>query len=163
MKLVKYLLPSYFRKIGWIAVFPCMAGVWFLQAYSGMWGLMEFGIIPGQDPENWHLTSYLNRLFQMGEGIWWDELAILGVVLSLIFIAFSKEKAEDEYVWKIRMESLVWAFIVDALLIVAATLLLFGQDYVVFMFLNFYIILVLFIAKFRIALFRTKKSLSHEE
>ncbi len=161
MKLVKYLLPSYFRKIGWIAVFPFLAGVWFLQAYSGLWGIMEFFL--KETPANWHLTSYLNRLFRMGEGMWWDELAILGVTLSLIFIAFSKEKTEDEYVWKMRMESLVWVFLIDAVLIVAATFLLFRTDYVVFMSLNFYLILVLFIAKFRIAMFRAKKSSGHEE
>jgi hypothetical protein len=36
---------------------------------------------------------------------------ILGVViiLSLLVVAFSKEKSEDEYISKIRLESLVWS------------------------------------------------------
>ncbi len=162
MKLVKYLLPSYFRKTGWIAIFPLLVLFWYMDGMGGLAQVVDQVTGPMSDSD-FYLTHSLRAAFRVWGNTWMDEFLILAITLCFIFIAFSREKTEDEYVWKIRMESLVWAFIVDALLIFAATFLLFGEDYVMFMFLNFYLILMLFIAKFRIALFRAKKSLGHEE
>lgn len=64
---------------------------------------------------------------------------------------------------RIIMRSLVWAFMVDGVLILLATLLLRRLDYVLFMSLNIPIVLILYIVKFRIMIFRLNRRVGHEE
>jgi len=166
MKLVKYLFPSYFRKIGWIAIFPLLIWVWWMKVGVQLGGILPGVILQLHLPPDYYDSGsvhFLYTLFKSYGNSWVDEFSLLGITLSFIFIAFSREKVEDEYVWKIRMESLIWAFIVDALLVIAATFLLFQTDFILFMTMNFYFILILFILKFRIALLQAKKSMRHEE
>lgn len=166
MKLVKYLFPAYFRKIGWIALIPLLAWLTWMQVNVNLSRILPGVFLELHLPPDYYdsgSVSFFYALFKSYGNSWLDEFTLLGITLAFIFIAFSREKMEDEYVWKIRMESLVWAFIVDAVLVIAATFLLFKTDFVLFMAMNFYFILILFIVKFRIAMFGAKKSMNHEE
>lgn len=169
MKQAKYLFPRYFRTVGYIMLpllLVCAWGFWMWAGWQDFLGGMFRSMNENADLVDFEklFGGYYTIFTADGAGsIWWDELIVFGLIASFIFIAFSREKAEDEYVWKIRMESLVWAFIADAILIIAATFLLFNMDYVTFMAVNFFVLAALFIVKFRIAMFRAKKSTGHEE
>ncbi|MBK6979537.1 MAG: hypothetical protein IPH28_22605 [Cytophagaceae bacterium] len=51
-----------------------------------------------------------------------NDFALLGTTVSLLLIAFSKHHKEDEYISKIRLESLQWALYVNYGLLLIATL-----------------------------------------
>ena len=74
------------------------------------------------------------------------------LTVGLIFIGFSKEKVEDEFVHYLREQSLVWATYVTAALFILATLFIGGFAYTYVPYLVFFVFLILFIVKFKIAL-----------
>ena len=91
----------------------------------------------------------------MNNDDWGDELIVLGLTVSLIFIAFSRERDEDECIAEIRMHSLVWAIIVNYALLIVATFLIYDIAYLYFIDIN--TVLFLFIIKYNIALYKFRR------
>ena len=84
-------------------------------------------------------------------------IAMILLTIGLLFIGFSKEKVEDEFVQYLRAQSLIWATYVTAILFIVATLLIYGISYIYIPFLVFYVFLILFIIKFKVELYRFNK------
>ena len=84
-------------------------------------------------------------------------IAMILLTVGLLFIGFSKEKVEDEFVHYLRAQSLIWATYVTSALFIIATLLIYGIAYLYVPYLVFYVFLILFIIKFRIELRRFNK------
>ena len=79
------------------------------------------------------------------------------LIIGLIFIGFSEEKVEDEFVQYIRSQSLIWSTYVSAGLFIFGTLLIYGFIYMYIPYLVFFVFLLLFVIKFKIAMFRFNK------
>lgn len=155
MKNVKYLLPSYFKIIG-LLMLPVMLYLGFRSFVGSVWGNIFASFmrkINGSSYPGW-MEPYA-AMFRNDS--WSDELIILGVTVSFAFMVFSREKVEDEYIWKIRMDSLVGALITDTVLIIIAIFLLFKMNFLLFMGLNYYIIAILYLIIFRISVYRSNK------
>lgn len=86
-----------------------------------------------------------------------DEIATVGSIIGLIFIAFSKLKVEDEYVSKVRLESLQWAIYFNFGLLILATIFIHGMVYFNVIIFNMFTPLVFFIARFYFILFLKPK------
>ena len=82
-----------------------------------------------------------------------DEIATIGSIVGLILIAFSKVKVEDEYVSKIRLESLQWAVYFNFAMLILATLFVHGMAYFQVIIFNIFTPLVFFIVRFYYILF----------
>lgn len=139
-----YLFPVVFRKIGWIMLVPFFVlGVVYLcndgLSFPGskVFSLIPFGIVDNSD--------------------WGDEFIVLGLTVSLLFIALSRERDEDECIAEIRMHSLVWAIIVNYALLIIATFLIYDIAYLYFMDINIFTVLFLFIVKYNIALYKFRR------
>ena len=76
---------------------------------------------------------------------------------GLIFLGFSKEKVEDEFVQYLRSQSLIWSTYVTAGLFILGTLLIYGITYLLIPYMVFFVFLLLFILKFKIALHHYNK------
>ena len=98
-----------------------------------------------------------------------NELALILVMLGLLFIAFSKVKHEDELTARIRLNALYWAILINYLvyaawLIAALVNLLIKVDLIEnilnnafnFSLDNFFLPLVIFIARFYYLLYKSK-------
>ena len=92
-----------------------------------------------------------------------DELAAVFIIVGGILVSFSKTKDEDEYISKIRMESLIWATYVNYIVLLISILLLFDFTFFNVMVCNMFTILVFFIFRFHYILFKSKTSIQHEE
>ena len=79
------------------------------------------------------------------------------LITGLVFIGFSKEKIEDEFVMSIREQSLVWATYCAAILLVIFTLTIYSWSYLYAIYSIFPLFLILFIIKFRIELHKANK------
>ena len=79
------------------------------------------------------------------------------LTVGLVFVGFSKEKVEDEFVHHLREQSLVWATYVTAALFILATLTIYGGIYSLVPYIVFFVFLILFIVKFKVALLRFNK------
>ena len=79
------------------------------------------------------------------------------LIVGLVFIGFSKEKIEDEFVTSIREQSLVWATYISAILLILFTFTIYGLSYLYAIYSIFPLFLILFIIKFRIELYKANK------
>lgn len=92
-----------------------------------------------------------------------DEIVSVFLILGGIWAGFSKEKSEDEYLAKIRMESLVWAVYVNYAILFLSVILISGGDFFTVMILNMFTVLIFFVIRFNIVLLKNKRRISHEE
>lgn len=146
--LTKILLPHRFQMIGWIMIFP-------LAILLVLNGFYEYEI-EWLTWENFRSGEFFNPA---NENLT-NEIAIVGAFLSLFFIAFSKEKQEDEYIQKLRLDSLLIAFYVYGFLTVLGTLVFYSFGYLEFMGFNMFSIQLVFIIRFRWVMFRQQRTLT---
>lgn len=85
-----------------------------------------------------------------------DELALTGIIVGLLLIAFSREKVEDEFIGKMRLASLQWAVLINYILLIAATWLVHGFAYIDVMMYNMLTVLLIFIIRFHYTLRKNK-------
>jgi hypothetical protein len=90
-----------------------------------------------------------------------DELALTGMIIGLLMIAFSRQKEEDEFINKIRLESLQWAILVNYILLIIATWAVYGFDYIDVMIYNMLTVLLIFNIRFHILIWRNNYSAKH--
>ncbi|MEP0711532.1 hypothetical protein [Algoriphagus sp.] len=146
--LTKILLPYQFQKIGWLLFVPVA-----LLAFLALSIEFEFAWLQLNGIRESSLLDSADENFT-------NELAIVGLFLSLFFIAFSKEKLEDEYIQKIRLDSILFACYGYFILNVIGAVAFYGLGYFSFMLFNMFSIPVLFIVRFRWIMFRQRSSLS---
>lgn len=156
-----YLFPARFQKFGWMLLVPF--GIMFLlfmgffESVGIQWNTSVLAIIDGGlgTGGGQYFTFIKNDIF--------DEVTFVGLIVSLILIAFSKEKDEDEFISQIRLNSLVWALLINYGILIFAELFIYGTAFLPILYQNLILILVLFVIKFRIALFKLKKTAKNEE
>lgn len=148
-----YLLPTVFSKIGWFLFVPSLIlGIYYLfgnDAVINIGGSYSIALFDGITETEVLSTTYNDS--------WTDEILIITTTLSMLFIGFSREKEEDECIANIRMNSLVWSIMVSSMVLIAATLLIFGMPYLTFMTIYMFCVLLLFIIKYKFALYMFRK------
>jgi len=83
--------------------------------------------------------------------------------LSSLLVAFSKEESEDEYISKIRLESLVWAVYFNYAILLISSLFIFDFAFLWVMIFNMFTILLFFIIRFNWQIYKLKKFVHYEE
>jgi hypothetical protein len=154
-----FLLPNYFKRIGWLIFFP---GV--------VLGIFYFLRNPESTFLNMKVFSLMNQplfgetaYFSLTRTDLHDEIAALLIIIGALFIAFSKQKSEDEFISKIRLESLLWATYMNYFVLIFAIIFIYDLIFYKVMIFNMFTILVLFIIRFNIVLYYSKRQLAHEE
>jgi len=154
-----YLFPNRYKKIGWILFIPGLIFglVWVfknpeIDIIKTKVIALNSGASPGQ-----------NGWFKIIEENITNEIIGLMIILGGIMVAFSKEKSEDEFISKIRLESLVWATYVNFVILGLAMLFVYGLDFIVVETINMFTILIFFIIRFNWVLSKSKKAIENEE
>ena len=143
-----YLFPHRFRIVGWVLAIVAVVGyLWLPEIHFKMPSLYFDTFFDDENESGFFRMATANSL----------SIAMILLTIGLLFIGFSKEKVEDEFVQYLRAQSLIWATYVTAILFIATTLLIYGIAYIYVPFLVFYVFLILFIIKFRIELHRFNK------
>ena len=143
-----YLFPHHFRVIGWVLAIVAVAGyLWLPEINFKMPSLYFDTFFDDENESGFFRMARANSL----------SIAMILLTIGLLFIGFSKEKVEDEFVQYLRAQSLIWATYVTAILFIVATLLIYGISYIYIPFLVFFVFLLLFVIKFKIAMFRFNK------
>lgn len=138
----RFLLPNRYKRIGWILLGPCLAIGIMVMHFEFMIEGFEVSVPYGTSTLGGKLMA--NNLT--------DELAAVLMLVSLIMIAFSEEKTEDEWVAVIRLESLQWAVYVNYIFLFLAILLIYDMYFFEALVYNMFTILIIFIARFNYVL-----------
>lgn len=148
--LPRFLFPFRYKIIGWIITLPLL-----IFGISSMLFEFEIDFFTVKLPFKYFLAdNFLNKdetVLQLG-----DEFIIVGLIIGLLLIAFSKERIEDEYVSQVRLESLQWAIYVNFGFLIVATLFVYGGDYFTILLYNMFTPLLIFIIRFYYVLYLKK-------
>ena len=158
-----YLLPAYFKKIGWVMLLPFLIG--------NIWMLFSDSLDLGFDDELIKCTMFqivgasessfdVDYMFFGTTGVL-VEVMIIGMMLSLIFISFSKELDEDECIEKMRLVSVFQALLFSQISIILGTLFIYEVSYISFLMVSIYMTLLIFVILYNVRL-RNFRRQSHE-
>ena len=146
MKTSDYLLPNSYKRIGMLMFLPFAAICLCLLLDVKLPSIEIPWIAIGDD------------LFYQGKADLLTELGMLGLLISLSFIALSREKDEDEMTGQIRMRSFVWSLWFTAIILALAILFIMGLDFLAFTCAAIYLYFLVYILKFNF----TMKSIRRE-
>lgn len=162
-----YLFPYQWKLVGWIIFVPAfLAGL--------------FWLVKKPEPEwlDWKVFALFTDDFgskftpegeQSSPSFRWIDNNVLDEILGVLLIiggtlvAFSREKIEDEFISKLRLDSLVWATYVNYGLLLLALLLVYDLAFFNVMIINMFTLLLFFIARFHWYLLKNRQSVAHAE
>lgn len=87
-----------------------------------------------------------------------NEICMFGLLVSLAFIALSREKDEDEMTAVVRMQSFVWSFWCTAILMLIAILFVYDLAFMYFSFASVFVSFVMYICKFNFEMIKIRKA-----
>ncbi|MCA5004439.1 hypothetical protein [Sphingobacterium bovistauri] len=159
------LLPRYFR---WIGIVLFVIGIWltyYESNYKNTASTFEHSFM-----EIPMFVFYDNPSLGDGE-VWFSftkvhfglTLRLLISLVSLSFIAFSRNKVEDEMINSIRLYSWCWAIIVIVVFSFITTLFIYNIAYLNFSCLYIQFMFVTYIILFWINIWKMNRRLAHEE
>ena len=150
-----FLFPNAFKKIGWLLFVPSfILGTYLLLSgfdFDNSFVVKTFAIV------NDRLFNQ-SKYFNFTENGILDELITVLVIVGGILVGFSKTKNEDEYISKIRYESLVWATYFNFGLLLFTTLFIFGIPYFYILVANIAAMLLFFIIRFHYKIYQLNKA-----
>lgn len=137
-----YLFPQKFKVIGLILLIPSAVFAWFVLVSDFEFAILDWEVpwIPAREGTLW--TDKAKDNFT-------NEIAMIMLLISLVLVAFSKTKEEDEYVQEIRHDSLLWSLYVNYGLLFIAILSVYEFDFFNVLLFNMYTPLVIFILRFQ--------------
>lgn len=154
-----YLLPHSFKKIGWVIFIPAfiLGILWLIFDFEP--ALFDVKVISLFDNDFLKSKGFISVI----ENNIANELIGVSIIISATFIAFSKEKNEDEFISKIRLESLVRATYLNYGILVFALIFIYNMSFFTVMIVNMFTVLLFFIVHFNWALYKSKKAISDEK
>lgn len=146
------LLPNRYKLIGWLLFIPFLA----LGIMWRFWDMeLDFLTISFIETtvsgKNFNITDNSALNFT-------DEIALTGMITGLLFIAFAKEKREDEFISRTRLVSLQWAVLINYILLILASWFIHGLAFIDVLMYNMLTVLLLFIIRFHLVLSRFQKT-----
>lgn len=153
--LSKFLLPNHYKLIGWIISIPSL----FLML-AVLHSDFSFSFLNYHRGNTGELRAIFGgeTLFTMNANNFTDELGGVLLVTGLMLIAFSKEKDEDERILALRLESLLWAVLINSILLIIAMIFLYNGLFLQAMAYNVCTTLILFVARFNIKLYLERRN-----
>ena len=152
-----YLLPHKFKKIGWLLLtVGLIAGVILFTNLLDNNNLK----IPVLSIYNSNFLTDKVTFFKIIKNGILDEIIALIIIIGGLIVGFSKEKIEDEFSYSLRKESLVWAIIVNYIVLIFTIIFVYDMTFFNILIFNMFTPLLFFIFRFN---FIKLKSNSDEE
>ncbi len=156
---INYLFPHRYKKIGWIILIPSLIlGLYILitDYTPAFFDAHVFAISADE-------IFGEKKIFGMIDDNILNEIMGVLIIIGSLLVAFSKELNEDEYISKIRLESLVWATYFNYSLLLFSLIFFYGFTFLWVMVFNMFTILIFFIFRFNWEIRKLKKLQSDEE
>jgi uncharacterized membrane protein YidH (DUF202 family) len=109
-------------------------------------------------PEGYSQEIGQTRAFAM---ILHTDINILLVIFGLLFIAFAKERIEDEQISQLRLDSLQWAVYVNYAVFIICVIFINGLNFLSVVAYSVVTPLVIFIIRFRWKMYLSNRSLKN--
>ena len=151
-----YLLPNKYKKIGWVLFGLGLLGGVYIYATGLTDEFLKVKVLSVYDNQLFGDPSF----FKIVENGIFDELVSVFIIVGGFLVGFTKEKIEDEFIYKLRKDSLVWALIVNYSILLVAILFVYDLTFLHILFFNMFTTLVFFVVRFTVL---KTKYLNNEE
>lgn len=84
-------------------------------------------------------------------------------IIGGLLVGFSKAKQEDEYIASLRLSSLLWAVLLNYVLLLFAFAFVYDLAFFTVMVYNMFTVLIIFIGRFNYLLFKNTSKQGHAE
>ena len=155
----RFLFSHHYKPIGWVIfVIGFILGIiLMLNDYNyPEWEVSVFPLISEND-------FFSKPAFEWSTNNIADEIASVFIIVGGILVCFSKTKDEDEYISKIRMESLIWATYVNYIILIITILFVFDSSFFNVLIFNMFTILLFFMVRFHYELYKLKNVKEEKE
>ncbi len=153
------LLPNRYKFIGWCIFIPAsIIGLYItLSDFKPEWlhGKV-FSFFNGEILKD-------SQSFQFIETDLTNTIVGVLFIIGALFVSFSKEKREDEFIAKLRLSSLLWAVWVNYVLLLISFMFIYGTAFFNVMVYNMFTILIIFIVRFNYILYKNSSTASDEK
>lgn len=154
-----YLFPNKFKRIGWFIFIPAallsVASVVF-SLEPAMFNIkMPVIVVEHVFADTEFFTLHSTNI--------WHSLLWCLVIVGGLMVAFSEEEFEDEYISKLRLESLVWAIYINYAILILSIIFVYEIAFLYVIALNMFTVLLFFILRFEIRLISLKKESNNAE
>lgn len=146
------LLPHTYQKIGWFLLLPAfVAGVFFL---------FKSNFVDGPEMKTFGYFGDELLGVQKKAAIRIDDILVIPNVISVLFligglfVMFSKEKKEDEYINQIRLKSFQYSVFLNYILLFFCILFIHGIPFFHVMVYNLFTIIVIYILRFQYLIYK---------
>jgi len=149
----KLLLPNRFKGIGWFLFIPStIVGVMIsLTGFEARWlKTIVFAIFNDE-------MMGKSQSFSLIETNVTNTVVGILFIVGAVFVGFSKEKREDEFIAKLRLSSLLWAVWVNYVLLLLAFLFVYGTAFLTVMIYNMFTVMIIFIVRFNYIFHKNSK------
>ena len=140
MKTRDYLLPYSYKKVG----------MWMFLPFAAICLCLLFSVKLPSISIPWIAIG--DSIFYKGTADLLTEVGMMGLLVSLCFIALSKEKDEDEMTGQIRMQSFVWSLWFTAIILALGILFIMGLNFLAFACAAIYFYFLVYILKFNLTM-----------
>lgn len=155
-----FLLAHAYKKIGWFLFIPGMLlGAIYLLFPVDQIDYFNLNVFSIGEQTFGGKTSFFTVL----ENNFLDEIIGLLIIIGSLLIAFSKEKSEDEFISKIRLESLLWATFINYLILIFTIIFVYDMLFFWVLVFNMFTVLIFFIIRFNWVLNKSKNQIGDEE
>lgn len=151
---MNYLFNNKYKKYGWFILVPSIILGFLSTIFEYEPKFLDFNL-----PS---IFTYSKNIFTSTNNILNEILGTL-TIIGGILVAFSKEKLEDEYISKLRLESLVWSVYVNYTVLLISLLFIYDFAFFWVMIFNMFTILIFFILLFNWRVLKLKKTVNYEE
>ena len=160
-----FLFPNKFRMIGWILLVPSIVLIYLMIFHNFDFSILNIkalSLLPTAFDATPGITPVESKLWEVIEDDFTQELIGILFIVSAIFVAFSKEKNEDEYIAKIRLESLLWATYATFAIQIFCLLFFYELTFLKSMIVNMFTLLIVFIVRYNFIIYRSKSQNNEE-
>jgi hypothetical protein len=155
----QFLFPNKYKKLGWILFVPSLIiqliAILCELSLDNYLNVKVLALYQDTFGNKSHFFSIIQNSIS-------DELLTISLIIGGILICFSKLKNEDEYISKIRYESLVWSTYLNYGLIVFFTIFLYGISYLNVLFYNMFTLILFFIIRFHYMIYKLNSNSDDE-
>lgn len=152
-----YLLPHKYKNFGWVLfILGLLAGIVLIFSDYEV-DALNINVISIYSEQ---FMNNDNGYFKIIENSIVDEIIALFIIIGGLLVGFSKEKVEDEFIYKLRKDSLVWAIIFNYAVLMLAIAFVYEFTFFHVLVFNMFTPLLFFVFRFNFLKYR---SISNEE
>ncbi|MEM5567023.1 hypothetical protein WNY78_18020 [Psychroserpens sp. AS72] len=141
-----YLLSNKFKVPGWILLSLGIISGIFLSITGFESDLLKINVFSVYSDND--VFSSSGGFFKIIENSIVDEIIALAIIIGGLLVGFSKEKIEDEFIYKIRNDSLVWAIVFNYIILMLAIIFIYEFTFFDVLVYNMFTPLLFFIIRF---------------